>query len=351
VSLEVQFFDHAGGSYPADGSAWRSLDGSPFLIPPLLAQLRNSTIPLLNLGEQPTAVVSREFDGRTIEFKLEYRLPSGSFKDRGSRLLVSALKAFGVKSVVEDSSGNAGASLAMYAAAAGMKCTIVVPRTARGPVLNQIRMLGADIVRVPGPRERATSRAWELAESSYYASHIYNPLFHAGTASLAHELAGDPPDSIVLPVGNGTLLLGLHYGFRELGLNVRIYAVQMDGLDPIVRAFTAMARSEAGTLPEPHDRARPRSVRRVSQIAPGIATARPARLDEIVDAVKESGGGAVSADESLVMDSWHALGKTGLHVESTSAVALAGARLLHRRQVFGSRDRVMVVLTGSGLKR
>ena len=367
--MPSHFFDAAGNRYAAEGPAWRAVDGAPFLVGPTIDALSEIDFPLVSIGESPTSLVPITLAGREYSCKLEFRQPSGSFKDRGAQMMVSALKHLGVSSVVEDSSGNAGAALATYAAAAGMECTIVIPKSARGPVVTQIGMTGARLLRVSGPRHRATERAQQMVGELYYASHIYNPLFYAGTARLADELISQGiPDTIILPVGNGSLLLGLYHGFKRRGPVPRLIASQLAGTDPIAREYRRQLgesapahdasprppeqRAAAGPLPVARRHPRPaRSARLAAQIAPGIATSHPARQLEIVEASLESGGGAVSVGAAPVLAAQRKLAARGLYVESTSGVAVAAAETLDVAGRFGVNERVVIILTGSGLKR
>jgi threonine synthase len=359
VNNSVLFHDAAGRTYPVEGPAWSAPDGTPFAIAPTLSGLDPPPFPLLSLGETPTPVVDVDLGGHRFRAKLEYRQPSGSFKDRGARMLLSAIHARGIREVVEDSSGNAGAALALYAAAAGIRCRIVIPRGARGPVVRQIAATGAELVLVAGPRARAAERAHEIARSCYYASHVYNPLFHAGTAGIAAELdaQGEAPDTIILPVGNGTLLLGLYHGFSRLGKVPRLIAAQAAGLSPIVAAVheagpPAMGPAgDAGASRRISDRRRRRAEKEAAALAPGIAVTAPARLAEIVEAVRGSGGDAVSVDLEAVRSAQRELALQGHDVEATSAVAAAAACELVRAGRTPELGRVMVILTGAGWKR
>src|SRR5206468_1042953 len=152
--------------------------------------------------------------------KLEFTQPSGSFKDRGMAVLFTALRAAGITEAIEDSSGNAGASFAAYAARAGLRARVFVPEAAAGPKRAQIAAYGAEIVAVPGPRSRAAEAALAAVQAgAHYGSHVYNPIGLAGNATAAYEIweqLGRAPESVVLPVGHGTLLLGLQRGFKAL---------------------------------------------------------------------------------------------------------------------------------------
>ena len=171
----------------------------------------------VSIGEPPTPLVEGEAG---VVYKLEGALPTGSFKDRGSAFLVGRLLAAGVSGITVDSSGNAGASLAAYGAAAGIAVRVFVPAHASGPKLSQMRAYGAEVVPVAGTRSDVGTAALAAAtDELVYASHIWNPAFVLGTQTFAFELfeqLGAAPAAIVCPLGAGTLLLGCYYGFRSL---------------------------------------------------------------------------------------------------------------------------------------
>ena len=177
----------------------------------------------LSLGEPTTALVEVAGEG-TVLAKLEGGLPTGSFKDRGTAVTVSWLRANGVREIVVDSSGNAGASFAAYAARAGMRLRLFVPADASPAKLLQARAHGAVVVSVPGPRSAAAEAAQQALDDAAadvaYGSHLWQPAFLAGTATFAYEvfeqLGRRPPDVVVAPLGGGTLLLGVHAGFARL---------------------------------------------------------------------------------------------------------------------------------------
>jgi threonine synthase len=151
----------------------------------------------VHLGEGRTPLVLlRRWGTRhglgDVYAKLEFAGPTGSFKDRGAATLVSAAASAGATRLVEDSSGNAGAAVAAYAAHAGLACTIFAPASAPAQKLRQIAAYGAELVRVEGPREAVTAAAARAAREdpgAYYASHNTNPLFVDGCKAFAHELA------------------------------------------------------------------------------------------------------------------------------------------------------------------
>ena len=144
--------------------------------------------PRVTLGEGWTPLVLRDWLGAKVHFKLESQMPTGSFKDRGTALMINHLLEVGVGPVHEDSSGNAGASIATYAAVAGVPCCIYVPAAAPRAKLVQIAITGAVVRAIPGTREDVTKAALAAIGESFYASHNWQPFFIEGTKTLAFEL-------------------------------------------------------------------------------------------------------------------------------------------------------------------
>ncbi len=152
--------------------------------------------PLVTLGEGWTPMVERDWDGASVYFKLELQMPTGSFKDRGTAVMINHLLEIGVGPIHEDSSGNAGSSIATYAAAAGIPCRIYVPAAAPRAKLVQIAASGAEVSAIPGIRQAVTEAALAATADSFYASHNWHPYFIEGTQTLAFELweqLGFPP--------------------------------------------------------------------------------------------------------------------------------------------------------------
>jgi threonine synthase len=174
----------------------------------------------VSLGEGDTPLLQAEVKGRPIAFKCEYLNPSGSFKDRGSALITAWLISRGVNEVVEDSSGNAGASLAAYAARAGIKARIFTPESTSGPKKRQIEAYGAELVPIRGTRSDVAKAVREAVDGGVaYASHAYIPFNLPGYATAAYEIfeqTGKMPGAVVVPAGQGGLLLGLARGFEAL---------------------------------------------------------------------------------------------------------------------------------------
>jgi threonine synthase len=297
----------------------------------------------VTLGEGGTPLVAAEWKGLQLYLKCEYLNPTGSFKDRGTTVLMTALKAAEAETVVEDSSGNAGASLAAYAARAGIDARVYVPAHASPVKQAQIAAYGAAIEQVPGPRVEAARAVLAAVEAgATYASHVYHPLIHHGMKTIAFELAeqlASPPSAIVVPVGHGTLLLGLALGFTELrALGVvermpRLFGAQAAPCAPLTEAWAA-----GDTSPAP--------VEEGETIAEGVRIAVPLRGRQVLAAVRESRGAFVAVTDEETRAARQRMAHRGLYVEPTSAVALAALDHL-RGKLRGS---VVVILTGSGFK-
>lgn len=358
----MNLVSHTDERYPADDLRWRSDSGAlldlefdPELDTTALAG-RPSTmwrfreaIPIrddediVSFDEGCTPLTPHDLpDGQTILLKQDHLFPSGSYKDRGASVLISQAKALGVDRVVEDSSGNAGAAIAAYCAKAGIGCDIYVPDATSPAKLQQISAYGAALHLIPGSREDTADAALRAAEGRFYASHVWNPYFFHGTKTFAYEvweqLNRRAPDEVVIPTGNGTLLIGAHIGFSELlraGLidrMPRLIAVQAQNCSPL----HTMWRDQLTELP---------TADTAPTQAEGIAIAAPARAKQIVDLVKQSGGEVVVVSESEIQAAHRQMLAGGWYIEPTSASAVAAAQKRPR-----DAGRIVVPLTGHGLK-
>lgn len=355
----------SGVSYPAEVARWCGDSGAYLNLAPGAGLKRGQINPAtctvwryaraiavdaadaVSLGEGGTPLLPRKWQGVPVQFKLEFMMPTGSFKDRGMTVMVSYLKSRGIAHVLEDSSGNAGASLSAYAAAAGMRCRILVPETASYPKIAQIAACGADVVTVPGTRQDVADAAERMSAEIFYASHNWQPYFIEGTKTLAYELWEDcgfrAPDNVVTPLGYGSNVLGLERGFDELLRNgeisrmPRIYGVQAANCAPCHAAWQAGAESPVPVKVSP-------------TVAEGIASSQPTRLREVVRAVRNSGGAIAAVSEEEIIAALRELAGMGLYVEPTSAAAGAGLTQLRASGAIAPGETTVVVLTGSGLK-
>jgi threonine synthase len=321
---------------PTQSGLWRYRDLLPL----------NPAWKPVTLGEGNTALLAADWDGLRVYLKLESVEPTGSFKDRGSAVLITALRGLGIERVVEDSSGNAGASLSAYAARAGIRCEICVPNTAAGPKLAQMAVHGAEVIQIKGKRGYAALAAWAVAaHGAYYASHVYNPYFLAGTETISYEiweqLGHVAPVALVLPVGNGTLLLGAYRGFQRLwhagqiAKLPRLFAVQVTSCAPIFQAFVDGRETVDPVVCEP-------------TLATGIAIGQPVRGAQILAAVRATNGAVVAVTDKEALEARNQLAVGGFYVEETSSVALAS--LARLSGALAGVDPIVVPLTGHGLK-
>lgn len=300
----------------------------------------------VTLGESITPITTTShFGGRNLFLKHDYLFPSGSYKDRGAAVMMSRLKEWGVKSVVQDSSGNAGASVSMYAAAAGIECSIFVPEDTEPAKLLQVMASGATLVKVPGTRADTAAAALLAAKETTYASHCYQPLFFHGTKTIAYELAEQfgwkAPDHLILPAGNGTLLLGAYLGFSELaqmgiiGKMPKIHAVQSAACRPLFLRWKNPDEPLQNYVPEP-------------TLAEGIAIGNPVRLNQMLEVIHHTKGMVFTVSDEQLKSSWKVAASHGIYVEPTSATVLSAAIQLFPH--LHGDESVVAVLTGSGLK-
>lgn len=337
------------------GSSWGGFPGSA--VSPL-ARYRDALPPGsadVDLGMTMTPLTEIR---PGVLVKADFEQPTGSFKDRGAAVMLGVARRLGVDSVVVDSSGNAGKSAAAHAGRAGMACMVFLPEGTAPAKVAGIAAFGATVVEVPGGRAAAAAAAQEEVSRTgrWYASHVHQPLFHHGVKTLAFELfeqmaalggeggagsggatgggggagsGGDArprgPGAVVVPVGNGTLVLGLWLGFGELvalGLLPRRPA--------LIGVQAALCAPIAGLPPA-----------EAATAAAGIAITAPPRAAQVRGAVLASGGRMVTVSEEQILSARDELGRLGFDVEPTGAVAWAALSLLEPRG-----EPTVAVLTG-----
>jgi len=302
--------------------------------------------PSVTLGEGNTPVVRLQAIAHSLGLeylcaKLEQQNPTGSFKDRGAALLVSALRDEGITRVAEDSSGNAGASIAAYCAHSGIEADIFAPALAPTSKLEQIAIYGAHVKKVQGTRQAVAQACQDFCRENdiVYASHNLSPYFIEGTRTFASEVMKQmdpPPHHILFPVGNGSLIIGTWKDYGEAP-GPRLHAIQSRECPPIAAAFEGRDWS-------------PPTVG-IHTVAGGIAVDRPPRAHQVLAALTATGGRAMAvSEEEIVVWQQRLAREEGIFVEPTSAAALAGAAALVAQGHIAPSDRVLLALTGSGLK-
>ena len=302
---------------------------------------------LKEMGVGWTPLVPLQIFNRSVYFKLEYLMPTGSFKDRGVNVMINHLASLDVQSIVEDSSGNAGASVAAHGAFFGIHTKIFIPENTSQNKQEQIAVYGAETIRINGTRKNVEDAAQSaITLTTVYASHVYSPTYLAGQSTLAFEiweqLNGKVPDWVICPLGQGGQLLGLWFGFSRLfqaGLIYkipRLVAVQSAKVAPVYHAWEIGA-DLVDLLEAPGN-----------TIAEGVAIIKPVRSKRILQAIKESNGLVMAITESEILSGQNDLAKIGFFVEPTSALVIGALKKLTK---FAKKnDSILLTLTGNGLK-
>lgn len=335
LDVRLHFNFEKGKIRSRDYSVWRYRKFFPYV----------QETDILSLGEGWTPTV--RYSGN-VYFKLESLNPTGSFKDRGSALLISALHKLIKKRkgyISEDSSGNAGASIAAYAARAELRAKIYVPETVAGPKFNQIQFYGAEVTKVSGTRSNVAEEAQKRETGKFYVGHILHPLFRDGIRSLAYEiceqLGWKPPDRIYLPVSAGTLLLGVISGFEHLvdskviESTPKIVACQTRQVSPLYHHMKNLSYTPPKTL---------------TSLADALVSVNPPLLDLMAKNLRRVEGEAVMVEEEEMIEAFRELAGRGFYVEPSSAVAYAGYKKQAKNKEVSTECRTAIILTGAGLK-
>jgi threonine synthase len=300
---------------------------------------------------QPAPRVAAWLGLKTLLVKRESLNPTGSFKARGMAVAVSRAVELGARHLVAPSAGNAGGALAAYAAAAGVRATVVMPADA--PLANVVEVLatGADLVLLDGLISDCGRLAGLIAREmgAFDLSTLKEPYRVEGKKTMGLEIAEQLgwrlPDAIVYPTGGGTGVVGMWKAFHELEAlgfigpeRPRMYCVQAEGCAPIVRASASGAR-----FAEPWTDA--------STEAAGLRVPSAVGDFLILDAVRDSHGSAVAVTEGELVDVQARLGELGLgYVSLESAAAAAGLRALVESKAIAAGETVVLFDTGAGFK-
>ena len=317
---------------------------------PIKSIKTSKDVGIFTLGEGNTPLIkidniANRLGLKNLFAKLEYISPTGSFKDRGSSLVINIAKKENIKKFVEDSSGNAGASLSAYSAACGIEAHIFVPDSAGKGKLDQISIFGANLHKIKGPRENSMIEAKKYSKIKQipYLSHNLSPYFTEGMKSFSYEIVEelDNIDHIIFPTGNGSLLLGTWRGLLEINqtTNIKIphlHVAQSKNIQPIVAAYNNMSWKFDSSK---------------KTLGSGISVSNPPRLNEIVDAVKSSNGYAVSTeDEEALFWQKNLAMDEGIFSEITSAFSFSVLAELVSNKKISKYEKVVIPITGSGLK-
>ncbi len=277
--------------------------------------------------------------------------PTGSLKDRASALVVAKAMEAGVKVVSTASTGNAAAALAGVAASVGMKTIIFVPAAAPEAKIAQLLVYGAQVVLVEDSYDVAFDLCYELclSEGWYCRNTGINPFTVEGKKTVAYEIAEqmgwDVPDVIVVSVGDGNIIAGVHKGFRdlhELGWIERIprlIGVQAEGSSPLVDAWQ---RGISAAEMQPVD---------AHTVADSISAGLPRDRSRALRAVRETHGALLAVPDDAIIASIPPLARlTGVFAEPAAAAVYAGAHRAVKLGLIHNDERVALLSTGSGLK-
>lgn len=297
----------------------------------------------ISLGEGVTPIIAFDQD---LMLKMDYYMPTLSFKDRGAAVLISHCKSIGVSSVVQDSSGNAGNSVAAYCARAGIDCEIFVPEGTSPKKIDMIKAHGAEINIVAGSRDHCADLCREKAktENIYYANHVYNPFFYQGTKTYIYEVYEQLkriPKNIFVPLGNGTLFMGIVKGLEELIESSllkkmpQIIAIQSENCAPFLKAVENNKKS-------------PAEIDVKATLAEGIAIGEPKRGEEILEYIYKYDIEIITAPENKILEARKILASEGIYCEHTTAANYAA--YLKYCQENGRTPDSLIPICGAGLK-
>ncbi len=310
---------------------------------------------VVTLGEGMTPVL-KSVDGRLAPLVSELLvkddglMPTGTFKARGMSCAISRGVELGLRDYGLASAGNAGGAAAMYAARAGVKVHVFVPKDA--PVMNLAEMesSGADVIRVEGLIDKAGVLASnESKEKGWFnLSTMKEPYRVEGKKTMgleiSEQLGWTLPDIIIYPTGGGTGLVGMWKAFNELeemgwiGSNrPRMVAVQAEGCQPVVRAFESGAE-EASPFPNP------------KTIASGLRVPAPFASEQILKVIRESRGCAIAVQDSEILSSMRRFHRTGVFVCPEGAATLAALDKLSSDHWLDRNERVLLYNTGNCYK-
>ncbi|MEM3377690.1 MAG: threonine synthase [Candidatus Bathyarchaeia archaeon] len=327
-------------------SVWRYRDFMPINDPTKIVSLNEG-----GTGLHPCLRLAKHLGLRELYVKNEGENPTGSFKDRGMTVGVTKAVELGVKSVICASTGNTSASLAAYAAKAGIQCAVLIPtgKIAYGK-LSQAMIYGAKVIQVRGNFDQALDIVLKLSEKhrTIYLLNSVNPFRIEGQKSLGYEICDQlnqqAPDRVIVPVGNAGNISAIWKGFKEfheLGLVKglpKMTGIQAAGAAPIAQAIkTGSDTIVPVTAPE--------------TVATAIRIGAPVSWKKALNAIRESKGTAETVTDEEILSAQKLLARVeGLFVEPASASSIAGLIKLVENGAIDKDERIVCVTTGHGLK-
>ena len=330
-----------------DRSIWRWFDFFP-------VEKRSS---IVSLGEGDTPLIHARRLGEKIGvanlyLKNDTVLPTGSLKDRSNSVGMSVAREWGVKTAAVMSTGNAAASVAAYAAAAGIESIVMVPRGTAPSKIVQARAYGATVIVVAGDFDNEVAQLYKsaLKEFGWYDCLSSNPYRDEGKKSYAYEMAdqfdGRVPDWVIHPTAGGTGIYAMWKGYKEL-LSLgwiervpKLVAAQSEAAAPIVAAFQKELVDVEPVIAR-------------ETVAESIQVGNPVSLGWCaLAALRESKGTAVAVSDSEILEAQFLIGRlAGVFAEPAAATSVAATKKLRGRGMIGTDDTVVCNLTGHGLKQ
>ena len=313
---------------------------------------RSSSVPDLSVGWTPlyrATSLSGKYGIGELFVKDDGRNPTGSLKDRASAVGVAKAADFGQGIISCASTGNAASSLSGFAAVAGLKSFIFVPRAAPAAKVAQLLVYGSTVILVKGDYVKTFELASMAIEKWgwYNRNCAINPFLVEGKKTCAMEIAEqlrwNVPDTVVVPVGDGCIISGIYKGFldlKELGITEsipKIVGVQAEGASPLAEAYeTGSEKVQFGPA---------------ETIADSISVGAPRNWAKALRAVRKSGGEMIRVSDKEILDSISELAReTGVFAEPAGATSFAGFRKMAIQGKVGPRDKIALVVTGNGLK-
>jgi threonine synthase len=327
-------------------AVWRYKDFMPI----------HDTSKIVSLGEGGTGLhLCKRLGGllgiKQLYVKNEGENPTGSFKDRGMTVGVTKAIKLGMSAVICASTGNTSASLAAYAAKAGLECVVLIPsgKIAYGKLAQAI-VYGARVMQVRGNFDQALKIVLTLSEKNrrFYLLNSVNPYRIEGQKSLAYEICDqlhdEAPDTVIVPVGNAGNISAIWKGFTEfhkLGLIDKLpkmIGIQAEGSAPIAEAIKS-GRDKIAPVDNPQT------------IASAIRIGAPLSWKKAIRAMRESGGMAETVADGEILEAQKMLARhEGLFVEPASASSIAGLKKMIENGKIDKDEVIVCVATGHGLK-
>ncbi len=326
-----------------DKSIWRYKD--------ILPIARYKGVPIVHIGWTPLYKAQRlgtDLGLKNLFLKDDGRNPSASFKDRAGAVVAAKALELGVKTITGASTGNAASSMACLTAGLGLETIIFLPQKAPVAKVAQLLIFGATVIAVKGSYDEAFDLCLKATEEFgwYNRNTGHNPFTREGKKTVSFEiieqLGWECPDKVFVPVGDGNILSGVWKGFRDfkaLGLIDRLpqlVAVQAEKSDAVKRAFESDGK-----------------IRPVSgeTIADSISVSLPRDGEAAVQALKESKGFAISVtDEEILAAMRDTARRESVFGEPAGVASIAGLRQAVARKLVKSDEKIVALVTGSGLK-